>query len=475
MNRSCDVAIIGTGTAGLSALREVRKRTDDFIVINDGPYGTTCARVGCMPSKALVESANTFHRRKYFGELGIHGADQLAVDIPAVLRRVRRLRDEFVAGIVKLTDEIGSRSIAGKARFVAPDVLQVGDLRLQAKTIIIATGSHPIVPPDWAALGARVLTSDTLFEEQTTLPASIAVIGLGSLGIEISQVLARLGIQVTAFGAGQSITGASDIRINERALALLREEFTLHLGHRALVSAEGDQVRVVAGDRQVTVDAVFAALGRRPNLDGLGLQHLGVKLDQQGMPPFNRQSMQVGDLPVYIAGDVNDDLALMHEANDEGHISGYNARLNDGEAPNCFQRRTPLAIVFSDPNIAMVGRRFADLDEKQIVIGTVDFSNQGRARIAAENRGMLRLYANREDGRLLGAEMCAPRGEHLAHLLALAIGNRQTVRELLGMPFYHPVFEEGLRTALRDASRQLEGPSGSDLAGCDPVGATALD
>lgn len=474
MKQSCDVAIIGAGTAGLSALREVRKQTDDFVIINDGPYGTTCARVGCMPSKALIESANTFHRRKYLAELGIHGADQLAIDVPAVLRRVRKLRDEFVAGIRKLTDEIGSRSIPGKARFVEPDVLQVGDLRLQAKTIIIATGSHPIVPPDWAALGPRILTSDNLFE-QPTLPARVAVLGLGSLGIEIAQALARLGVQITAFGAGPSVSGASDIQINERVLALLRQEFSLHLGHRAAVSAEGDRVRVLAGDQQVTVDAVFAALGRRPNLDGLGLQHLGVSLDAQGMPPFNRQSMQVGDLPVYIAGDVNDDLAVMHEANDEGHISGYNARLDDSETPNCFQRRTPLAIVFSDPNIAMVGQRFADLDEKQIVTGTVDFSNQGRARIAAENRGMLRLYANREDGRLLGAEMCAPRGEHLAHLLALAIGNRQTVHELLGMPFYHPAFEEGLRTALRDASRRLEGFSGSDLAGCDPVGANALD
>ena len=123
----------------------------------------------------------------------------------------------------------------------------------------------------------------------------------------------------------------------------------------------------------------------------------------------------------------------------------------------------------------MVGQRFADLDEREIVVGSVDFSNQGRARVAVANRGMLRLYASRQDGRLLGAEMCAPHGEHLAHLLALAIGNRQTVYELLRMPFYHPTFEEGLRTAPRDASRRLEGYSGSDLAGCDPVGATALD
>lgn len=474
MNPLYDVAIIGSGTAGLSALREVRKKTDNFVIINDGPYGTTCARVGCMPSKALIESANTFHRREYFAELGIGGAGQLDVDVPAVLRRVRRLRDEFVAGIIKLTDELGPRSIAGKAQFVGPDELQVGDLRLRAKTIIIATGSHPIVPPDWGTPGMRILTSDNLFE-QRTLPKSIAVIGLGSVGVEISQALTRLGIQITAFGAGQSITGLTDPRVNERAIALLRKEFALHLDHRAAVRAEGNLLRVVAAGQEIAVDAVFAALGRRPNVDGLGLQHLGVTLDQQGLPPVDRHSMQIAGLPIYMAGDVNDDLALMHEANDEGHIGGYNARRDQSEAPISFQRRTPLAIVFSDPNIAMVGRRLADLDEKRIVIGTVDFSNQGRARIATENRGMLRIYASRESGLLLGAEMCAPRGEHLAHLLALAIGQRLTVHELLRMPFYHPVIEEGLRTALRDASRQLQSISESDLASCEPVGATALD
>src|SRR5712671_3685321 len=180
MSKSLDVVIIGTGTAGLSALRELRGQTDNFVIINDGPYGTTCARVGCMPSKALIEAANAFHRRGAFANFGINGAEKLAVDIPAVLRHVRSLRDRFVGGTVTVTNELGPRSIAGRARFVAPDAVEVNGERLQARKIIIATGSRPIVPSAWRAFGKRILTSDDLFE-QDSFPSRMAVIGMGGV------------------------------------------------------------------------------------------------------------------------------------------------------------------------------------------------------------------------------------------------------------------------------------------------------
>ena len=111
-----DVAIVGAGTAGLAALREVRVHTDKFVLINAGPYGTTCARVGCMPSKALIAAANAFHARKKLDEFGIRGGSELRADIPAVLRRVRSLRDDFVSGVLKATEDLGKRNIAGHAR-----------------------------------------------------------------------------------------------------------------------------------------------------------------------------------------------------------------------------------------------------------------------------------------------------------------------------------------------------------------------
>jgi dihydrolipoamide dehydrogenase len=471
MTKSYDVAIIGAGSAGLTALHEVRKQTDNFVLINDGFYGTTCARVGCMPSKALIEAANAFHRRKVLDAFGVSGAEGLTVDIPTVLRRVRKLRDSFVAGMLKLTDELKDCSIAGRARFLDPQVLAVGEHRVHAKKIIIATGSRPIVPKEWALFGTEILTSDDLFE-QNNLPSHMAVIGMGAVGSEIAQALSRLGITITGFGHNEHIAGLSDTAVNSQAVALMRAEFTLYLGLTAKPVIEGKRIRVRAGDESTVVDKIIVALGRRPNVDQMGLENLGVKLDEHGVPPFNKHTMQIADLPVYIAGDASRHLPFLHEAIDEGYIAAYNALRNE---PACFERRVPLEIVFTEPGIAVVGQSLVELNEHETVIGEVDFSKQARARLGEVNHGLLRVYVERSSGKLLGAEMCAPQGEHLAHLLALAIQRKLTVRELLLMPFYHPVLEEGLRTALHDAATKLRGADVSDLAICERLHDTAFE
>ena len=163
MAKHVDVIIIGSGTAGLSALREVRKKTGDFLLVNDGSWGTTCAATGCMPSKALVEAANAFHRRHDFEAFGLSGAESVLVDIPAVLARVRRLRDDFVKGPEKVRDDLGPRAISGRASLLGPDRVAVEGREIAARRIILATGSRPVVPRDWARFGDQILTTDNLF------------------------------------------------------------------------------------------------------------------------------------------------------------------------------------------------------------------------------------------------------------------------------------------------------------------------
>ncbi|MDP1829773.1 MAG: dihydrolipoyl dehydrogenase [Archangium sp.] len=457
MRDPLDVIIIGAGTAGLSALREVKKRTQSFAIINDGPWGTMCARVGCMPSKALIAAANAFHARRQLEELGITGGGGLAVDLAAVLRRVRALRDDFVDGNLEVTSELGDRAISGRARLLAPDLVSVNGRELRARRIILATGSSPIVPPAWLALGEKLLTTDTLFEQET-LPRRMAVVGQGALGVELAQALSRLGLEVAALGDRDQVAGLSDPRVNAVAIELLRRELPVHLGAEAELTQTPLGVLVRAGRTQVEVDRVLVALGRRPRIEGLGLEALGLPLDAHGLPKVDASTMKVGGLPVFLVGDVRGDSALLHVASDDGHIAGLNATSSGVER---FQRRTPLAIVFCEPNVAMVGTKFSELGS-QARIGEARFERQGRARIALQNAGVLRVYADHE-GLLLGAELCAPAGEHLAHLLALAIDRRLTVSELLRMPFYHPAFEEGLRSALRELSSQLPAPSDSDL------------
>ncbi len=471
MSQPLDTIIIGAGTAGLAALREVRKRTDRYLIVNEGPWGTTCARVGCMPSKTLIEAANAYHRRHAFDTFGLRGAAGLSVDLPAVLQRVRDLRDDFVASVMESTRDLGKARVSGRATLVGPNKVDIDGRHHATRSIIIATGSRPKLPDDWLAFGSRILTTDTLFE-QTTLGPRIAVIGMGAIGVEISQALARLGLQVAAFTTGDTLAGLSDAALNAELKTLLQREMVLHIGAPAELREVPGGIEVRSGNNVVVVDQVVAAMGRAPNIEQLGLVTLGVPLDKRGMPTVDPQTQQIGDLPVFLAGDANTHAPLLHESADEGHIAGINAL---APAPVCFQRRTPLSIVFCDPNIAVVGQRKADMDAAQTVTGTVSFANQGRARTAQRNHGRLYVHADRATGRLQGAELCAPDGEHLAHLLALAVQQKLTVHDMLGMPFYHPTLQEGLRTALRDAASQLPEARESDLATCGAMGIAALD
>jgi dihydrolipoamide dehydrogenase len=209
MSEHVDVIIIGAGTAGLSAMREVRKKTEDFLLVNEGSWGTTCAAVGCMPSKALVEAADAFHRRNDFGDFGLRGAESVLADVPAVLVRVRRLRDDFIKGPEKVRDNLGARAIVGRARLLGPNRVVVQGREIAARCIVLATGSRPIVPKDWARFGERILTTDALFE-QPDLPRRIAVVGMGAIGIEMAQALSRLGLEVAGFDAAKALAGLTE-------------------------------------------------------------------------------------------------------------------------------------------------------------------------------------------------------------------------------------------------------------------------
>ncbi|MCT9812978.1 dihydrolipoyl dehydrogenase [Acidovorax sp. Be4] len=451
-----DVLIIGAGSAGLAALRAVRRRTQRFALIDQGPWGTTCARVGCMPSKLLLEAAHAFHRRHQFEAFGLRGAEQLHADIPAVLQRVRDERDRFVQGVLASTADLGQRAITGRARILDPHTVEIdGQRTLSARSLVIATGSSPHIPQEWQALGPRLLTTDSLFE-QNDLPRRIAVLGLGPLGVEMAQALAHLGLDVTAFSSSQHLAGIRDPQVRAALQQSLSSAMRLQLGQEPrLLTADAGAITIAAGEVSVQVDAMLAATGRRPRIAGLGLENLGLPLNERGLPEVDPHTLQLGQLPVFWAGDMNADRALLHEAADEGEIAGNNAM---AEHPHAFARRTPLAITFTEPSVASVGLTYDDHWSDEVAIGGVDFANQGRARAGLRNQGVLRLYAKAEGGELLGAQLCAPAGEHLAHLIAWAIARRATVAELLDMPFYHPTIEEGLRTALRDVQAHIHPP-----------------
>jgi dihydrolipoamide dehydrogenase len=454
MEQTVDVAIVGAGSAGLYALGQVRRTTDSYVLIDGGELGTTCARVGCMPSKALIQVAEDFHRRTLFDREGIEGGDTLSVAAVDVMEHVQGLRDIFVDKVLSTsTDDMGDEFIEGHARFLEPGLLAVGERRIRARRVIIATGTSPIVPPAWKAFGDRILTTDEIFELET-LPQSLAVIGLGVIGLELGQAFHRLGVEVTGIDQLEVIGNIDDPDINQLARQLIGKEMPLWLGHPASIEEAGDgRLRVSAGQQSVIVDKVLVAIGRAPNLSGLDVDKAGITLNAAGVPDYNPNTMQIGDQPVFIAGDVNLDRQLLHEAADEGRIAGINAV---SDAPVAFRRKTPLVITFSDPNIVMVGARYSQLDLDNTLIGSVAFGMLGRALIMGRNKGQLRLYADKSSGRLLGASMVAPHGEHLGHLLNWCIEQRLTVLQMVRMPFYHPVLEEAIQPVLRDLIHQSD-------------------
>jgi dihydrolipoamide dehydrogenase len=329
-----------------------------------------------------------------------------------------------------------------------------------------------VLPEPWKAFGDRLLTTDTIFEQED-LPRRMAVVGMGAVGVELAQALARLGIEVTGFDAVEELAGIDDPAVLEACRSQLEREMDLRLGAAADLEAAGDAIRITGAGGGVEVDAVLAALGRRPNIEGLGLENLGVDLDDRGMPAIDPGTLQIGELDIFLAGDANGYRPLLHEAADEGYIAGRNAAPDGDRRPRC--RRTPLNIVFTSPQVARVGPPYSSMEASRLASASADFSSQARARMAGEAAGVLRIHAKRDSGVLVGAELCTPAAEHLAHLLALAVERELTVSDMLAMPFYHPVLEEGLRGALRSLARELPAAGGSDLSACDDIGQEALD
>lgn len=443
-----DVAIIGAGSAGLSARREVAKITQNYCVIDDGILGTTCARVGCMPSKVLIQVAQDFDRRHKLKEQGINGAQNLTIDHVQVMNHVRTLRDRFVRAVTgDMSDWVDTHLIRKRARFVDPHTLDLGDETIYANKIIIATGSRPNIPNELLPFKDYLMTTDFFFEEKS-LPKKMAVLGLGVIGIEIGQALARLGVDVIGITRRAVIAGTTDPDITEYVTRKFSESMNITFNGIEKIKAYKDKLIISSDTKEFEVEKILVTTGRTPNLESLDLDKICKKLENN-IPEFRLDTMSLKEHDhIFIAGDVNGLRPILHEASDQGKIAGFNAV----NSKTSFIHRVPVEITFCDPNIAAVGKRYSQLVEEKIdfVEGKVLFEGQGRSIIKLKEIGMLKVYGHRESGELLGAELFAPDGEHLAHLLAWVISQKLTVNQVLSLPFYHPVVEEGLRTALRD-------------------------
>lgn len=457
--REVEYAVVGVGTAGLGAYSRIRRKTDNLVLIQHGPYGTTCARVGCMPSKMLIAAADIAHTIEAGAFYGINGS--YSVDGKRIFARLKQDRAErFVGKVMKAVEKIpAAYKLEGQAVFVDPHTLQIGDdLQIKAQKIILACGSTPAFHGPFAGVKEVVDSSDTIFELDD-LPPSLAVVGLGVIALELGQAFHRLGVKVTMFGHSGRIGGFQHPDMQGETMAVLAQELDIVPRGEfidARQTSAGFELKFRRDTGEVlthTSARVLVASGRESNLRKMKLENSGLNLDNRGLPLYDPLTMRCGEGHIYVAGDVTEDLSLWHEAYIEGRIAAESALAPTGAKSG--KRAVPLGIYYTDPQMASVGASYAELNKDEIVIGTARMSGGPRHAIYNDTRGMLQIYAAKGDGRILGAEIFGRGAEHMAHTLALAIEYRADLAGMLEMPFYHPCLEEVMKDALLNAAKKL--------------------
>ena len=455
-----DIIIIGAGTAGISAYKQAVRHTQNILIINAGPWDTTCARVGCMPSKVLISTANRMHDIEHADQLGLQV--NATIHTQGVMPRVRQLRDRFTQATL---DDVNAwpteHKISGEAQFVNADTVEVNGIQYQSKHFILAVGSTPTYEQKWKdELGDLLISSDQIFELER-LPKSLAVIGSGVIAIELAQAMQRLGVHVTIFARSHKVGSLTSPQLQKLAQQTLTKELNIlfetlpesikKVDNRVHISYQYHEK-----NHLLECDYVLVATGRKSLLSTLALENINASFDDLKKLPIDKNTKQLGNYPIFVVGDAHTSTPIQHEASHEGKMAVQNCltypKLNQ------IKTLTPLGIVFSEPEMASVGLSYKQLLEQDIdfVTGFVSYENQGRARVLAKNQGGIEVYVSKDDHKILGAELFCPSAEHMAHLLAWLIGEEASLEDVLNKPFYHPTLEEGLRTAFKHARRQLK-------------------
>lgn len=454
-----DIIIIGAGTAGISAYKEAIKHTQNILIINDGPWDTTCARVGCMPSKVLISSANRMYDIQHAQDVAL--AINAQVDTSNVMSHVRQLRDRFTAVTIRdVNSWPNEHKLSGKASFKNKNTIVVNNQEYQAKSFIIAIGSTPTFEQKWKdELADRLITSDQVFELET-LPKSIAVIGSGVIAIELAQAMHRLGVNTTVFTRSRKIGSLTSPHLQALAQKTLSDELNLKfevLPELVQKTENGVNIQFSENDeiKNINVEYLLMATGRKSYLNTLHLANISKEFEDIKNLSVDAKTKQLADLPIFITGDALTNTPLQHEAANEGRGAVYNC-LNYPQIKN-IKTLTPLGIVFSSPEMAISGQSYKQLKNQNIdfITGFVSYEKQGRAIVLGKNKGAIEVYIDKKSRKILGAELFLDSAEHIAHLLSWIIHQGVTLDDVLNQAYYHPTLEEGLRTAFKHAKRQF--------------------
>ncbi|MFZ9657418.1 MAG: dihydrolipoyl dehydrogenase [Crocinitomicaceae bacterium] len=449
-----DVVVIGSGPGGyVSALRCAQLGLKTALIEKYNTLGGTCLNVGCIPSKALLDSSEHYHNAQHnFTDHGIE-ISGLKANLAQMIARKNEVVSQTCAGVKFLMDKNKVTVYHGLGSFVDANTIQISgekNTQITGKNIIIATGSKPNYFPGMEPDKKRIITSTEALN-MTEIPKKMLVIGGGVIGLELGSVYARLGTTVEVIEFAPSILPTMDAGVGKEFTKILKKEgFKFHLEHKVLgVKNKGKYVELTAENKKgevVTLEADYClvAVGRKPYTDGLGLEKAGVQMNQRGQIEVN-DSLQTNQAHIYAIGDVVRGAMLAHKAEEEGvfvaeKIAGQHPHINYNLIPG---------VVYTWPEIAAVGKTEEELKAAGISYkaGSFPIKALGRARASMDTSGFVKILADSQTDEILGVHMIAARAADLIMEAVTAMEYRASAEDIARICHGHPTYSEAIKEA----------------------------
>ena len=447
-----DLVVIGSGPGGyVASIRAAQLGMKVACVEKYDTLGGTCLNVGCIPSKALLESSERFEEAQH--ALADHGIDieGVKLDLDKMMARKVDIVGQLTGGIAFLFKKNGIDPVQGHGKITGPNTVQVGDKTLEAKRILIATGSKPSSIPGVTIDKDRIVDSTGALAFDS-VPEHLVVIGAGVIGLELGSVWARLGAKVTVLEWLPNILGAADAEVAKHALRIFKKqglEFKLDVKVTGATAAD-DGVEVTyepkaGGDAQsIKADRVLVSTGRHAYTDGLGLEDVGVATDKWGRVEIDHE-FRTNVPSIYAIGDVVKGAMLAHKAEEEGvvcveRMNDIGAHINYDAIPS---------VVYTHPEVAWVGKTEQELKEAGIKYrkGKFPFSANGRAKALNATDGFAKILADEKTDRILGAHILGARAGAMIAELAVAMEFGAASEDIARSSHAHPTLAEIVKEA----------------------------
>lgn len=451
-----DVVIIGSGPGGyVAAIRCAQLGFKTAIIEKYSTMGGTCLNVGCIPSKALLDSSERYHETVH--SHADHGIDvkDVKLNFGKMMQRVQDVVTQTSGGINYLMDKNKITSFQGHASFIDKNTISIkGEketIEIKTDKSIIATGSKPSAFPGMDVDKKHVITSTEALKLKE-VPKHLIVIGGGVIGLELGSAYRRLGAEVTVVEFADSIIGMMDGELGKQLQRVLKKDGIKFMTSHQVLSAktEGNSAIVVAQnmkkDKEVVIEGDYCliAVGRKPYTDGLGLENAGITLDERGRVPTN-SNLETSSPGIYAIGDVTDGPMLAHKAEEEGV---FVAELMAGQIPHMNYDLIP-GVVYTWPEVASVGPSEEELKKKGIAYkkGSFPFKALGRARASNESAGLIKVLAHPETDEIMAVHMIGPRCADMIAEAVLAMEYKASAEDIARTCHAHPTYTEAFKEA----------------------------